>query len=155
MRCVLTSALFALMMAAPAIADEPKCPLDVATCLAQFEKFHVRPWLGIRFEPDSTGRILVSGLEPKSPAERGGIHVGDEIRSIEGKPPREWFATKAGWGPAARGKITVLRDKRQVAVEVPFEAIPEDVFARIIGIHMIEGHLAYMHEAAPEKVSPH
>jgi len=29
---------------------------------------------------------------------------------------------------------------------VRFEAIPENVFARIIGVHMIEGHLAYMHD---------
>jgi len=142
--------ILGLLIAVPAPAAEPPCPLDVGTCLAQFELMRERPWLGVGLDSDSTGRRVVTRVEPKSPAQRGGIRPGDVLQSIEGKPPTEWFASKAGWGPRARGHIEVLRGNRTVALEVPYQLIPEDKLANIIGIHMVEGHLAYMHPT-PER----
>jgi len=137
--------ILGLLTALPSLAAEPPCPLDVATCLAQFELLRERPWLGVALDSDSTGRRVVTRVEPRSPAQRGGIRPGDVLQSIEGRPPAEWFASKAGWGPRARGHIEVLRGKRTVALEVPYQTIPEDMLAHIIGVHMVEGHLAYLH----------
>lgn len=65
---------------------------------------------------------------------------------IEGQPPAQWFAGKAGWGLQKRGSITILRGKSEKNLAVACEAIPEDYFARIVGLHMLEAHVAYMHD---------
>ena len=135
---------FALLAPAGALAAEPKCELDATTCLQQFERMRRRPWLGVKFDTDSTGRMLVQGVVPGSPAQRAGVRAGDVLRGIEGQTPAQWFAGKAGWGPQERGSITILRGKSEKNLTVVYEAIPEELFARIVGLHMIDAHLAYM-----------
>ena len=143
---------FALLAPGAASAAEPKCELDATTCLEHFDRMRRRPWLGVKFDTDSTGRMLIQQVVPGSPAQRAGVRAGDVLRGIEGKPPAQWFAGKAGWGPQERGNITILRGNREKTLAMVYEAMPEDMFARIVGLHMIEGHLAYMpHESgAPE-----
>lgn len=109
-----------------------------------------RPWLGVRLDTDSTGRTVVKGAMPGSPAQRAGIRAGDELKAIEGQPPQQWFAGKAGWGPQQTGTITVLRGRHEKDLAVAYQTIPEDLFARIVGEHMIEAHLAYMPHAVGE-----
>ncbi len=142
--------LLALLIAISAAAEEPRCPLDVATCLSQYQRMRERPWLGIVVEIDSTGRRLVRGVEPGSPAQRAGLRAGDVLKSIEGMPPRQWFAGKSGWRAGERGPIVVQRGQREKVLQLRYEAIPEATLARIIGVHMLEGHLAYMHEPGEE-----
>ena len=139
----------ALLVAAPALATEPKCPLDLTTCLNQFQRMRERPWLGVVLERDSAGRFVVEGVETKSPCQRAGIRPGDVLERIEGVPPGDWFATKAGWRSGGSADIEVIRDDQPKTLKMKFEAIPEDVFARRIGVHMIEGHLAHMHDDDP------
>jgi membrane-associated protease RseP (regulator of RpoE activity) len=151
MRHWLRVGILALALLAPAgaRAAEPKCELDATTCLEHFERMRRRPWLGVKFDTDSTGRMVVHEVVPGSPAQRAGVRAGDVLRAIEGQPPSQWFAGKAGWGPQERGGITVLRGHREKTLMVVYEAIPEELFARIVGLHMIEAHLAYMpHESA-------
>ena len=49
----------------------------------------------------------------------------------------------------------MLRGGRPHHVELRYQAIPEDVFAKIIGTHMIEGHLAYMHQPGKHESEQH
>jgi len=139
----------ALLVAAPALAVEPKCPLDLTTCLNQFQRMRERPWLGVGIDRDSLGRFVIQSVEPNSPSQRAGVHPGDVLESIEGKPPGDWFAGKAGWRSDGSGDLEVIRGGHPKTVKMRFEGIPEDVFARIIGVHMIEGHLAHMHDDDP------
>ena len=144
--------IIALAISVPALAAERKCPLDLATCLNQFQRMRERPWLGVTVDRDSMGRFVIHSVEPKSPSQRAGIHPQDVIERIEGKPPGEWFAGKAGWRVGETGDIDVLRGKQPKSLKLRYETIPEDVFARVIGLHMVEGHLAYMHDSpAPVK----
>ena len=148
-------AFLALLPVRPAAAAEERCPLDLATCLAQFEAMRERPWLGVELDMDANRRRVVTRVEPGSPARIGGIRPGDVLMSIEGKPAGDWFATKAGWGPKARGHVEVLRGTRTMVLELPYQTIPEEVFARIVGVHMVEGHLAYLHsDSATPGVKP-
>src|SRR5437867_4397619 len=140
----------ALLLASPASAKEPRCPLDLATCLAQFEHMRDRPWLGVHIDHDTTGRTVVADVGPGTPAQQAGIHAGDILQSIENRPPAEWFAGKAGWKEGDTGKIRVLRGRRQRDLTLRYQTIPEDVLAKTIGTHMIEGHLAYMDKPATE-----
>jgi len=138
---------FALLAPAGVLAAEPKCELDATACLQHFERMRRRPWLGVKFDTDSTGRMLIQEVVPGSPAQRAGVRAGDVLRGIEGQPPAQWFAGKAGWGPQERGGITILRGRSEKTFMVLYEAIPEDLFARIVGLHMVDAHLAYMHDA--------
>jgi len=135
-----------LALTSPARAKEPKCPLELSVCLAQFELMKERPWLGVTLEADSVaGGPVVRSLSPGSPAKKGGLGVGDVIESIDGHDPGDWFAGKAGWKTSGTERIAFLRDGRELVKDVPIEKIPEDLFAQLLGTHILEGHLAYMH----------
>lgn len=147
MRHRLTICLLGLALSAPVVARpaEPKCPLDPERCLQEFEKMRRRPWLGVRMDTDSAGRLTVGSVVPGSPAARAGVRRGDVLRRIDGKPPAEWFASKAGWGPQqASGRMIVGRGRGEATLRLPYQAMPEEMFARIVGLHMVDEHLAYM-----------
>ncbi len=146
MRRILILALLFLCAAATAHAAQPKCPLDPEECLEQFARMKERPWLGVELHVDSLGHRAVTRVLPGSPAQRAGVKVGDELVRVDGKPPADWFAGKAGWKSGDTKDVAVLRGGREKALHMPCEAIPEDLFARIVGEHMLEGHLAYMHD---------
>jgi len=143
----------AMLLAFPAAAAEPPCPLDIATCLNMYQAMGERPWLGISAETDSLGRTHIKGTESGSPAQRCGIRAGDILETIDGHPPADWFAGKAGWKQHDDGVIAVLRGNKEKRLKMRFQPIPEDVLARRIGVHMVEGHLAHMHK--PEKQDKH
>ena len=62
-----------------------------------------RPWLGVAAN-DVRGRLLVGRVTPGGPAEKAGIHSGDEIVGVAGETPRSladfyrkvWAAGPAG-----------------------------------------------------------
>lgn len=137
---------FCALLAAGSAAATEKCPLDVATCLDKFQRMRERPWLGVDVDRDKEGRLVVKSVEPKSPSQRAGVRVGDVIERIEGLVPAEWFAAKAGWKAGDTGGFAVVRHDDLVVLKLRFEPIPEAVLERIIGVHMVESHLAWMHD---------
>jgi predicted metalloprotease with PDZ domain len=139
-------ALFTTTLLATAVRSaEAPCPLDLTTCLLKYERMKERPWLGVTLDVDSLDRRVVVEIAQGSPASRAGVRIGDVIENIEGMPAKEWFASKAGWKTGEHGDMAIARGGHSRIVHVPFERIPEDVFARVVGTHMIEGHLAHMH----------
>jgi C-terminal processing protease CtpA/Prc len=144
---IVLALLGALLTAPPARAAEEKCPLDVATCLEMFARARERPWLGIEFENDSTGTPHVHNIVPDSPAEKAGVKPGDVIRRIDGQDPRDWFAGKSGWETSGQSACSVLRDGKVKDLKFEIRRMPEEMFARIVGVHMVEGHVAYMEHA--------
>jgi len=145
--------LLALLVAAPARAAETKCPLEISVCLGMYERMKERPWLGIQFESDSLGRQVVRGTLPDSPARKAGVKAGDVLETIENRVPAEWFANKAGWKQGDQTEVRVRRGGKDRRLQLACEAIPEATLARMIGVHMLEGHLAYMHpEAAHDNI---
>jgi regulator of sigma E protease len=59
---------------------------------------------------------VVGDVEPGSPAERGGVEQGDQIRTVDGVPIRGWFdfldAIQAR--PGERVELGLLRDGREI-----------------------------------------
>ena len=148
--------LLLLLAASPAAAEQPRCPLDLTTCLNQFQLLKERPWMGINVDRDSLGVFRILSVVPGAPAEKAGLQPGDVLQSVGGKPPGDWFAGKAGWKTGDKGQLLVTRNGRERALSMEYRAIPEETFARMVGIHMVEGHLAYMHaDHAGERVEDH
>ena len=148
--------VLALVAASPARAAEPPCPLDLATCLARFQLMRERPWLGVGVDRDSLGGYHIVTVTSGTPAEAAGIKPGDVLESIASKAPADWFAGRASWKSGDHGRVLVLRDGQERALEMEYRVIPEDALAKIIGVHMIEGHLAYMHRGPTgERIENH
>ena len=148
-------ALVVLLAAVPAAAELARCPLDLATCLNQFQLMRERPWMGVNLDRDSLGVYRIINVTAGSPAEQAGMQPGDVLEKIGGKPPGDWFAGKAGWKSGDHGAILVARNGRDRTLDMPYRTIPDDVFARLVGVHMVEGHLAYMHAATGENLENH
>lgn len=127
-------------------AEEPQCPLEVGACLAAYQGTRDRPWLGVNVEMDSvTQRPRILKVMPGSPADKAKLKPGDIIRSIDGQVPRDWFAGKAGWkADAVALDLDVIRRGQPLAVDVRAVRISEEMLAKVIGVHMLEGHLAYL-----------
>src|SRR5262245_51694 len=98
-----------------------------------------RPWLGARLQPvtpdiaESLGLkrpsgALVASVTATSPAGRAGLKTGDLITVIDGQAVEDpnafdyRFATKALGGHA---KVGVVRAGKEVALNVPLEALPD------------------------------
>ncbi|WP_203294576.1 Do family serine endopeptidase [Maricaulis parjimensis] len=98
----------------------------------------IRPWLGARLQPvdndlaqalglDRPRGALVGEIYPDAAADDAGLQQGDVILAIDGRDindesgARFRMATRAA-GDAAR--FTVLRDNREVEVDVNVEAAP-------------------------------
>ena len=133
-----------LALGTAALAAEPKCPLALHDCLEQYTHMRERPWLGVWIEADSvTGARRVERVIPGGTAEAAGVRPGDELKSIGGKPPAEWFAGKAGWRTGDRATLAVNRDGRTLALEITLVPIADETLAQLMGAHLLAGHLAY------------
>ncbi|GAB4065025.1 Do family serine endopeptidase [Ancylobacter sonchi] len=98
-----------------------------------------RPWLGAKLQrvtPDIAEGLdlprpvgsLVQSLTPGSPAEKGGMRVGDLVTAIAGQEVDDpdafgyRFATRPLGGAVA---VTVMRQGRELTLDLPLETAPE------------------------------
>ena len=137
-------AFLLLLVPAPAAAKQPRCPLPLDSCIVRFGQMRERPWLGVYIDVDSLGQRVVDSVAPGSPAEKAGFRHGDVLERLNGAEPQVFFATRAGWKTGATMQAMVKRDGHERALAFVAQHIPEDLLARIVGEHMLEGHLAYM-----------
>ena len=135
----------------PALAGESsykKCPDDTQTCLNKMvARLQGRGWLGIEYE-DEKGPSLwkVTRVVPGSPAEAAGFKAGDVLVSVNGIG----FArntdtrcvtcegTKDIWKPGRKITYVVRRKANSVKLTPTLAALPSDVMAQMIGMHMLQ-----------------
>jgi predicted metalloprotease with PDZ domain len=152
-RLPLALAALALLLPAAAWAKQPKCPLPLDSCIVQFGHMRERPWFGLEITRDSLGNRNVTRVLAGSPAEKAGVRVGDVLETLDGMQPPVFYAGRAGWKDGQHISVGVRRGNRERTLALAAAHIPEDLFARIVGEHMLEGHLAYM--VAPEPDERH
>jgi predicted metalloprotease with PDZ domain len=151
---LLLATLCALLLGAPANARaaESKCPLPLSECMLQYAELRDRGWLGIEVERDTTTKIAtIVRVIPGGPADKAGLKAGDVIQKTSGYD-QKWIAGKAGWKDAKPVQVAVLRSGASVTLPVQCGMIPEDYLAHMIGVHVLEGHVAYMDKAERTEV---
>lgn len=140
-------ALPLLLLAASVLAGgDPPCDISESPCLVKMvEKMKTRGWAGIEMENLGDGGLRVTRVVPDSPAQRGGLAVGDILRQVNGVPYRKD-------NMAALDKIyqmmvpnqtltyTVERQGKTLQVAVKLAKVPEQLMAQWIGHHVLEAY---------------
>lgn len=97
----------------------------------------LRPWFGISIGA-AEGRITISGVEPGSPAERGGLRAGDAILSLNGQPAPVDVAALVGWiGARTPGEAVALGLERREPVQPPPPESPDGLAPVQLTLHVV------------------
>ena len=158
MRTFLLLLLAALLVvpAVPALAGSgEKCKADVQSCLDKHAQVRERGWVGIMYEMNDKSQMTVKSVTADSPAEKAGLRAGDVIVALNGvkfsnEEGMKKETAKGVWKPGQQVTYTLLRDGAETPVEVTLGTMPEEVFATMVGLHMIEHHMHASAEAKAE-----
>jgi len=146
--------LFLVVPAAPAFAGKgEKCTADTQTCLNKMSSYREKGWMGVTLDANEKMEMTVKTVAPGSPAEKAGIKVGDMLVAMNGARFSDEAAmkkAKGDWKPGQLVTYTVRRDGTESPVEVTLAPMPEEVFAAMIGLHMIENHMHPVTETKAE-----
>ena len=143
--------LVAAMALSVAVAGEKgygKCKEDTQTCLNHMvAEMKDRGWLGIQMDDESgPANIKITKVIAGSPAEASGFQVGDVLVSVNGAKFAEnteekcvtCEKTKENWKPGAHVSYVVKRNGVDTTLNATLAALPSDVMAQWIGMHMME-----------------
>ena len=145
--------VIALGLAASATAgDKPggasksyNCEYDTQTCLDMMvDELESRGWVGIELDQDpESGTLTVRRVVAGSPAEEGGFQAGDVLLAAGGvryapENEDELKKLRLGMVPGAKVSYTVGRAGKEIDIDVVLAALPKDVLAQWVGMHMIE-----------------
>ena len=146
----LIALVLVLATALPALAGKEygKCKEDTQTCLNHMAAMTKnRGWLGIEMNDEKgPSAIQVSRVIAGSPAQAAGFQVGDVLVSVNGYKFADnteakcatCEATKDHWVPGAKVTYVVKRDGKETTLNATLAALPSDVMAQWVGMHMLE-----------------
>lgn len=149
-RCWLAWALAAALTFPVSAGQEAykRCSMDTQACLdTMAAKLKTRGWLGIEMDQshDPT-EVKITRVVPGSPAEAAGFVVGDVLVAVNGVKfadngedrCKTCEATQEIWKPGAKVDYVVLRKGKERRLSPTLAALPSDVMAQMIGMHMLE-----------------
>jgi len=136
-----------LIVAVPAVAGShgSKCTADLQSCLGQWSKGRDKGWLGLKYDQADGGTMAVKEIQAGSPAAAAGFKVGDVMMALNGAAFADKDAIKKAKGEWKVGQsvsYTIQRDGAEKTIAVTLASMPEDVFASMVGSHMIDNHFA-------------
>ena len=80
-----------------------------------------RPWLGL-YAMDNDDAIVVGGLADDGPADRAGVHVGDQVLAVEDEAVTDlaglWRRVWAAGQPGAEVRLRLSRDGETIGVAI-------------------------------------
>lgn len=151
---LLVMAALLVIPAVPAFAGSgEKCKGDTQTCLNQFSSYRDKGWLGLKLDMKESGQQVVLSAMPGSPAEKAGFKAGDVLVAVNGAKFADKEAVKKAkgdWKPDQQVTYTVTRDNAETAINVTLAPMPEEVYAAMVGQHMIENHMVVATETKAE-----
>jgi predicted metalloprotease with PDZ domain len=152
-----TLAMCAVLFAQAALAEKKhphkKCSQEAQACLHYMaENIKKKGWIGVEWDR-SGPRPVITKVVPKSPAEKAGIQVGDEILAFNGISSTEkeeviWAEVKKQLIPGNKITLTMERSGKSREFEVELGRVPDQLVAQWVGHHMLEHHTALPEEEA-------
>lgn len=133
------------------MAAGAKCSASTQDCLNHMSAMKGRGWMGIEMDHNAEGAMFVKKVVPGSPAEKAGFAEGDVLVALNGASMSDESAVAKARGEWAVGQevaYTIKRGGEEKSLTVALAAMPEDVYDRMVGHHMISDH---MQTAAAEK----
>jgi S1-C subfamily serine protease len=148
---VLAVAALVAALVGPAIAGE--CSHEAQVCLDQLARMRDRGYAGVELDSEAPGvGWPVTKVYAETPAAAAGIRVGDVLIAIGGVrlgDEEEMPKLATIMKPGERVAFTIAREGVERVVEVGLVRMPDDVFARVVGEHMLE-HTTTTAAAPPE-----
>jgi len=144
-RIVLSSAAL-LVMAVPAFAGHgEKCSATAQACLNHWAAERTMGWVGLEYDKSTDGIIKVKSVMAGSPAADAGFQSGDILVALNGAKMSDKEAMKKAKGSWKAGQsvtYTVERAGAEKQIAVTLATAPDNVFAAMVGSHMLENHAA-------------
>lgn len=139
-------AVSALIVAVPAFAGGgAKCTQATQACLNHWAKTKDMPWAGLQYDKSADGSVVsVKAITPGSPAATAGFQVGDVVVAMNGAKLADKEAVKKAKSEMKVGstvQYTITRGGTEQQLAVTMAAMPPEVFASVVGSHMIENHV--------------
>ncbi len=136
-----------LSLAVPALAGSGggKCTQSTQACLNHWAKSREMAWAGLQYDTVENGATTVKSITAGSPASTAGFEVGDVIVALNGAKMSDKEAMKKAKGEWKAGQVvnyTVSRAGTEKQIAVTLAAMPPEVFASVVGSHMLENHVA-------------
>ena len=154
---ILTAVLLGLGVAGSALAGgSEKCTQDAQACLNGFSKYQSKGWLGLEYDKSHDAAVhMIKNTVAGSPAEAAGFKAGDVLVSLNGVSltgdKEALKAAKGEWSVGQSVSYVVSRKGKEVKLQAKLAAMPEAVFARMVGDHMVTDHMAAATAAAVTK----
>ena len=152
-------ALFAVLtvaLAVPAFAGGKCEAADAQACLNHMSAMKDKGWSGVDLDKSDMTAIKVKAVAPGSPGAKAGVQAGDVLVALNGASLTDMEALKKAKGDWSVGQsvtYTVKRKNADKQIALKLDKMPEEVFASMIGRHMLDAHLA-MASAAPADPAP-
>jgi C-terminal processing protease CtpA/Prc len=121
-----------------------KCTSDVSACLTHWSEYKTAGYLGMKYDKAEDGTVTVKDVAAGTPAAAAGFQKGDVILTLNGAAMKDKDAVKkakGAWKPGDKVSYTVLRGKSEKTLAVTLGTMPEDVYAQMVGEHMISNHM--------------
>src|SRR5688572_13756892 len=144
----LFAAALALVVALLAWAGSgEKCTADAQTCLNHLSAKKAMGWLGVELDKskDESHAMVVKLVVDEGPADQAGVRAGDILVALNGAPMADADAVKKAkgdWKVGQKVTYTIQREGKSKDFVVTLGALPEEVFARMVGQHMVNDHMA-------------
>lgn len=143
-------AIAGLIAAATSVyADDPKCNIAVRECDQQIRTMlGGRRYHGAQIEEKTKIGLVVKSITENSPAERGGLRVGDRLIAINGKPlthasSRDFKQLVADARNTGRVGLIIWRPGGYRRVDIRLEPYSKEQMDKIIAGHLAtHEHLA-------------
>ena len=134
--------LAALAFAAVVPLSASECSYNVQTCLEYLSKMRDRGYAGIDLDTrGDDGKMTVTKVYSDTPAAAARVRIGDVLLSIGGIRLGDEAAMQGLDGvmrPGNTVEFTFLREGKNKVLELTLVRMPDDVYARFVGEHMLD-----------------
>jgi predicted metalloprotease with PDZ domain len=148
-RSVVATAALAVAIAVPAIAGSGagKCTQTTQACLDSYSKYASKGWVGLEYDKSAGEKsYTIKRAVPGSPAEAAGFKPGDVLVSLNGVAMTAEKETlkkaKGEWAVGQTIAYVVKRGDQQVRLNAKLAEMPAEVFASMVGEHMVSNHMS-------------